>query len=39
MRNLQVHHLTFRSHGGSDSLENLIVLCADCHRVTHVGLE
>ncbi len=35
MRNLQVHHLTFRSHGGSNSLANLIVLCADCHRATH----
>ena len=33
--NLQVHHNLFRSHGGEDSEDNLITLCADCHRAKH----
>ena len=32
---LQVHHLQFRSHGGSDSMENLTTLCKDCHEKIH----
>ena len=39
MCNLEVHHLTFRSRAGSDSLENLIALCADCHRDAHTGFD
>lgn len=31
----QAHHVIKRSHGGSDSLENLAWLCADCHRKEH----
>jgi len=34
---LQVHHLKFRSRLGSDTLDNLIVLCAGCHRFQHFG--
>jgi 5-methylcytosine-specific restriction endonuclease McrA len=34
--NLQVHPLNPRSRLGNDSLENLITLCADCHREAHV---
>jgi len=30
-RNLQVHHVRFRSHGGSDDDANLAVLCATHH--------
>ena len=30
-RNLQVHHVIFRSHGGSDDDANLVVLCAAHH--------
>jgi hypothetical protein len=30
--NLQVHHLVRRSHLGPDALENLMTLCAGCHR-------
>jgi len=30
-RNLHVHHVTFRSHGGSDDDANLAVLCAVHH--------
>jgi len=35
MQHLQVHHLKFRSHSGSDSEENLITLCAQCHAQAH----
>ncbi len=37
MRNLEVHHIQFRSHFGSDSEENLISLCATCHDLCHSG--
>lgn len=29
--NLQVHHCEFRSHGGTNDPENLILLCFRCH--------
>lgn len=32
---LQVHHLRFVSHGGSNEPANLITLCADCHAGRH----
>ena len=35
MSNLEVHHQQFRSHLGGDSEDNLITLCADCHRLAH----
>ena len=35
MQNLQVHHLKFRSHSGSDEEQNLITLCAECHEQMH----
>ena len=35
MQQLQVHHLNFRAHSGSDSEENLITLCAACHKQMH----
>jgi 5-methylcytosine-specific restriction endonuclease McrA len=35
MSNLEVHHQEFRSHAGSDSEENLITLCSDCHARAH----
>jgi hypothetical protein len=28
---LEVHHITFRSHGGTDAPNNLITLCNQCH--------
>jgi len=31
MSNLEVHHTEFRSHSGTDSDENLITLCNNCH--------
>jgi 5-methylcytosine-specific restriction endonuclease McrA len=33
--NLQVHHLRYRGRLGSDALDNLISLCADCHEEEH----
>jgi 5-methylcytosine-specific restriction endonuclease McrA len=32
---LQVHHMKWRSRLGDDSLENLITLCAQCHKLLH----
>lgn len=33
--NLQVHHLESRAQLGSDVPDNLLTLCADCHRGHH----
>jgi 5-methylcytosine-specific restriction endonuclease McrA len=33
--NLQVHHIRKRSELGDDILDNLIALCASCHRNEH----
>jgi len=35
MQHLQVHHLKFRSHSGSDVEQNLITLCPACHARMH----
>ena len=32
---LQAHHLQYRGRLGSDLLDNLITLCADCHAREH----
>lgn len=32
---LEVHHIIFRSNGGSDEQENLITLCHTCHKALH----
>lgn len=34
---LEVHHIVFRSHGGSDEESNLITLCHTCHKDLHSG--
>lgn len=34
---LEVHHIRFRSQGGSDSMDNLVTLCKDCHGNVHSG--
>jgi 5-methylcytosine-specific restriction endonuclease McrA len=35
MQNLQVHHLEFRGQSGNDEEQNLITLCAECHKQVH----
>ena len=34
---LHVHHITWRSRGGSDDPENLLTLCKACHDGVHDG--
>lgn len=37
---LEVHHIIFKSKGGSNEPENLITLCSDCHwKVHHKNLK
>lgn len=31
---LEVHHITAKRYGGSNTLDNLITLCANCHQKT-----
>ena len=32
---LEVHHIVYRSNGGSDNADNLITLCRTCHKKVH----
>ena len=34
---LEVHHIVFKSQGGSDEEDNLIALCHTCHTKLHEG--
>ena len=34
---LEVHHIKFRSQGGTDNPNNLITLCQKCHKKVHAG--
>lgn len=34
---LHVHHIVFRTNGGSDEPNNLITLCETCHNNLHAG--
>lgn len=34
---LEVHHIVYRSEGGSDEESNLITLCHTCHKALHDG--
>ena len=36
---LHIHHILFRSNGGTDSPENLVVLCEICHNELHAKPE
>ena len=31
------HHVVYKSHGGADTLYNLLTLCWKCHRAVHDG--
>ena len=35
---LEVHHIIFRSLGGTDDEKNLITLCEKCHKAVHDGV-
>ena len=35
--NLHVHHIIYRSQGGSNTTDNLICLCKTCHDKLHLG--
>ena len=35
---LEVHHIIFKSMGGTDDERNLITLCEKCHKLVHDGL-
>jgi len=37
-KKLHVHHIIFRSNGGTDTPDNLITLCENCHTDLHAGL-
>lgn len=34
---LQVHHKIERCNGGTDDLDNIVLLCPNCHMVEHHG--
>src|SRR5437868_14047629 len=34
---LQVHHITEKSEGGGDELDNLIAICVSCHSDVHTN--
>jgi len=34
---LHIHHIIYRSNGGSDEEDNLITLCENCHKKLHNG--
>jgi 5-methylcytosine-specific restriction endonuclease McrA len=34
---LHPHHVRYKSKGGADTLDNLLTLCAGCHRAHHDG--
>ena len=34
-KGLQIHHCVPRGKGGTNNVENLITLCADCHALAH----
>lgn len=34
---LHVHHIVFKSNGGSNRMDNLVTLCSECHEKIHKG--
>jgi 5-methylcytosine-specific restriction endonuclease McrA len=35
---LQIHHVVFRSQGGTHAASNLVTLCFRCHRLVHLSV-
>jgi hypothetical protein len=36
---LEVHHLNFLANGGSDTVENAVAVCPNCHRRLHYSID
>lgn len=36
---VDVHHITFKSQGGGNNIENLIGVCRSCHNKAHNSKE
>lgn len=36
---VDIHHLTFKSQGGKDEVENLAPVCRNCHNEAHSNKE
>jgi 5-methylcytosine-specific restriction endonuclease McrA len=34
---LHPHHIIYKSHGGPDTMDNLVTVCHECHRRIHDG--
>lgn len=32
---VDIHHVLFKSQGGTDDIDNLIALCRGCHDISH----
>ena len=32
---LEIHHIVYRSQGGTDDIENICCLCRACHNAAH----
>jgi len=35
IQRLEIHHILFRSHGGTDDIDNLAAVCRECHMKIH----
>lgn len=35
---LQIHHINSVASGGNNDLNNLIILCPNCHKAAHAGI-
>ena len=33
---LETHHVVWLAQGGSDTVENTVALCSNCHRKMHI---
>jgi 5-methylcytosine-specific restriction endonuclease McrA len=38
-KSVDIHHLLFRSHGGTNEIDNLAPLCRRCHDQAHADPE
>ncbi|MEC8841576.1 MAG: HNH endonuclease [Candidatus Poribacteria bacterium] len=34
---MEIHHLRQLANGGSDTIQNAVVVCPNCHREFHFG--